>query len=383
MAYLARYAGSPPCPGCAVSNASQNWGKIKNQSQLLCRQLVWIKRMTTSAKKIVMSGMRPTGKLHLGHYVGVLKNWVTLQETHTCYFSIVDWHALTTQYDETDALQTNIDQIFIDWLASGVDPAKATLFLQSWVPEIAELHVLLSMLTPVKWLETDPTLKDMVAMVRGGENPTEVLNYGLLGYPVLQTCDILTVLGEYVPVGKDQLAHLEISRDMARRFNHLYQTELFPEIKPLLTETPLLVGLDGRKMGKSHGNAIYIDDSAEETVKKVKTAITDPGRIKREDPGTPEACVAVFPYYQIFADSAEVEVTRQECMAAQRGCMDCKKRLADIVNETMRPVRQRGDAYAADRGQVLGLLKEGSERARAVAADTLRHVRKAMKLLPR
>jgi tryptophanyl-tRNA synthetase len=325
-------------------------------------------------KKVVMSGMRPTGKLHLGHYMGVLRNWVTLQEDYTCFFSIADWHALTTQYDRTADLAENIYQMALDWLACGLDPKRVTMYIQSNIPEIAELHLLLSMLTPSKWLETDPTLKDMVAMLH------EDLSYGLLGYPVLQTVDILGPLGELVPVGKDQLAHLEITRDIARRFNHVYQTKLFPEPRPLLTDVPLLMGLDGRKMGKSYGNAIYLADSAEETWQKIRTAITDPARVKRADPGSPEACEVVYPYYQVFADAATTALAAEECRTAARGCMDCKKILAEGVNETLRTLRERRQLFASDRAQVEAILAEGSERARAVHQQTLASVKACMKL---
>jgi tryptophanyl-tRNA synthetase len=324
--------------------------------------------------QVVMSGMRPTGKLHLGHYMGVLRNWVSLQDQYPCYFSIADWHALTTKYDDTANLREDILEMALDWLAVGIDPSKATIFVQSTIPEIAELHLLLSMVTPAKWVQTDPTLKDMVAMLH------EDLSYGLLGYPVLQTVDILSVRAGLVPVGKDQLAHLEISRDIARRFNHLYQAEIFAEPRPLLTETPLLIGLDGRKMGKSYNNAIFLSETADETLKKVKTAITDAKRIKRTDPGNPEDCEVVYKYYEAFASSQVRDLASQECRSADRGCMDCKKILAEVVNETMAPIRERRALYAADRGQVEQLLKAGGQKARAACQETLTQVKAAMRL---
>jgi len=321
-----------------------------------------------------MSGMRPTGKLHLGHYMGVLRNWVSLQDQYPCFFSIADWHALTTKYDNTANLRNDILEMALDWLSVGIDPLKATMFVQSSIPEIAELHLLMSMITPAKWVQTDPTLKDMVAMLH------EDLSYGLLGYPVLQTVDILSVRAGLVPVGKDQLAHLEISRDIARRFNHIYQTDIFSEPRPLLTETPLLIGLDGRKMGKSFDNAIFLSDSADETLKKIKTAITDPARVKRTDPGNPEHCEVVYKYYEAFAPSEVTALASEECKTAARGCMDCKKILAEVVNEAMAPLRERRALYATDRGQVETLLKEGSQKARAVCQDTLSKVKAVMKL---
>jgi tryptophanyl-tRNA synthetase len=332
-----------------------------------------IEKLPASAK-VVMSGMRPTGKLHLGHYMGVLKNWITLQDQYPCFFSIADWHALTTQYDNTANLRENIIEMALDWLASGIAPQKATLFVQSSIPEIAELHLLLSMITPAKWVQTDPTLKDMVAMLH------EDLSYGLLGYPVLQTVDILSVQAGLVPVGKDQLAHLEISRDIARRFNHVYQTTLFAEPRPLLTETPMLLGLDGRKMGKSYNNAIFLSDSADETWAKVKTAITDPARIKRTDPGTPENCEVIYKYYEIFASKDAQALAAKECRMASRGCMDCKKLLGEMINEQMAPIRARRALYASDKAQVEQLLRAGSEKARAACQDTLRQVKTLMKL---
>lgn len=322
----------------------------------------------------VMSGMRPTGKLHLGHYMGVLKNWLTLQNQYPCYFSIVDWHALTTKYDNTEALRDNIINMALDWLAAGIDPAKATMFVQSTIPEIAELHLLLSMITPAKWVQTDPTLKDMVAMLH------EDLSYGLLGYPVLMSVDILSVRAGLVPVGKDQLAHLEITRDIARRFNHMYQAEVFPEPRPLLTETPLLIGLDGRKMGKSYDNAIFLADTADETAAKIKNAITDIKRVKRTDPGVPEDCEVVFKYYQAFAPQDQTDLAAQECSTATRGCMDCKKILTEIINAELAPLRERRQLYANDRAQLEKLLREGGEKARAEIQDTYAKVKEAMKL---
>jgi tryptophanyl-tRNA synthetase len=323
---------------------------------------------------VVMSGMRPTGKLHLGHYMGVLRNWQQLQDTHPCYFMVADWHALTTKYDSTDNLRQDIIDMVLDWLAAGVDPDKATLYVQSSIPEEAELHLLLSMITPAKWVQTDPTLKDMVAMLH------EDLSYGLLGYPVLQTADILCVKAGLVPVGRDQLAHLEISRDIARRFNHLYKTDLFAEPRPLLTETPMLIGLDGRKMSKSYNNSIYLSDTADETLAKIKTGITDPARVKRNDPGTPEHCEVIFKYYEAFAPKDALELADKECRTAARGCMDCKKILAEIINEQLHPIRARRAMYASDIAQVLQILKTGGEKARAECQDTLQKVKELMKL---
>jgi tryptophanyl-tRNA synthetase len=325
---------------------------------------------------IVMSGMRPTGKLHIGHYFGVLKNWITLQEQYPCFFSIADWHALTTRYEPADTatLKSHIEEMAIDWLAAGLDPEKVTMFVQSSIPEIAEMHLLLSMLTPAKWVQTDPTLKEMVAML------SDDLSYGLLGYPVLQTVDILSVGGTLVPVGKDQLAHLEISRDIARRFNHLYQCQLFTEPRPLLTNVPLLIGLDGRKMGKSYGNAIYLSDSEETVAAKIKTAITDRNRIKRTDPGQPDQCEVVYPYYSVFLDAVTAGQVAAECRSGSRGCMDCKKQLAEAINESLAPLRQRRQELEQDRTYVSQVLAQGAQRARASCQATLEKMKHLMSL---
>lgn len=328
----------------------------------------------TQRAKRVMSGMRPTGRLHLGHYVGVLRNWSHLQHDYECYFSIVDWHALTTKYDETENLRQHVLDMALDWLATGVDPRKATIFVQSQVLEIVELHLLLSMVTPNKWVETDPTLKDMVKMLH------EDLTYGLLGYPVLQAADILSVKGELVPVGKDQLAHLEIARDIVTRFNHLFGEEVFPAPKPLLTETPLLPGIDNRKMGKSYGNAIYLSDSPDETWAKMKQGITDPARVKRTDPGNPEDCAVIYKYYEVFAPKDAQELAAAECRSAARGCMDCKKILAEFVNAELQPIRERRAELAKDPGQVHQILKDGCDRARETVQGTMADVRRVMKL---
>lgn len=327
---------------------------------------------TPKTEKIVMSGMRPTGRLHVGHYYGVLQNWIKLQEEHQCYFMVADWHALTTKYDDSKSITGNVREIILDWLAAGVDPEKAVIYVQSAIPEIAELHLLFSMLTPLPWVQGDPTLKDMVKMLH------EDLNYGLLGYPILQTADVLTMRGNTVPVGKDQLAHLEISRDIARRFNHVYKTDLFPEPQPLLTETPLMLGLDGNKMGKSANNAIFLADTEDETWQKVRTGVTDPARVKKTDPGNPEECAAVFPLYQFFADQPAINLTAEECRTAARGCMNCKKLLAEYVNETLKPIRARRQLLAEDPTMLDTLLQAGIDKARQQATQTLALVKQVM-----
>jgi len=298
---------------------------------------------------------------------------------------VADWHALTTKVHDTQGLQANTLAMVLDWLAAGVDPNVATLYVQSHVPEIAELSLLLSMVTPVKWLETDPTLKDMVALLRSGDASNTQpegshLTHGLLGYPLLQTADILAVKGDAVPVGSDQVAHLEVSRDIARRFNHTTGQNIFTEPQPLLTPTPLLAGLDGRKMGKSFNNAIFLSDTEADTLAKVKTAVTDPARQLKTDPGTPEACVAVFPLHQQFSSAEQVAEVRHNCTTAAWGCMACKQLLATTINTAMAPLRHRREEWASNAGAVTGILHQGRTVARQAAGETLAAVRDALHL---
>lgn len=330
-------------------------------------------------KKRLLSGIRPTGELHIGHYLGVIKNWVKLQNEHECFFFIADWHTLTTKYKETSDLNKNIIEVAKDILASGLDPNKCTFYVQSAIPEVAELHLLLSMITYQNWVERDPTLKDMVRLLAEDEEKAkEEITYGLLGYPVLMTSDILSVLGEFVPVGKDQIAHLEMSRDIARRFNHIYKTDFFPEPKPLLTETPSVPGIDGRKMSKSYSNDIKIDDSEDSTLKKVKQMITDPNRMKKTDPGNPENCQVAYKHYEIFADKYMLETVNKECTTATIGCIDCKVRLANKMNEYFSLIREKRKSYK-DEKKIVEILNEGNKKARQVVRNTVEQVREVMK----
>lgn len=331
-------------------------------------------------KQRIVSGMRSTGKLHLGHYIGVLQNWVKLQNDYECFFFIADWHALTTKFDDTDSLKDNIREIAMDWLACGLDPEKSTIYLQSLVPETAELHIYLSMITPQNWVERDPTLKDMAKMLRSSENETPSLSYGLMGYPVLMSADIMMFNADIVPVGIDQVAHIEITRDIANRFNRLYKTDFFKEAKPKLTEVPLLKGLDGNKMGKSYHNDIKLSDSEEDTTKKIKQAITDRNRIKRTDPGNPENCEVVFPYYKIFATEEQIAKTCEECTCATRGCADCKMQLAQIVNDYLRPIREKRRELEQNPDYVDKIIVEGSQKARFEAQKVLAEVKKLIKM---
>lgn len=334
-----------------------------------------------------MSGMRPTGKLHLGHYMGVLKNWLSFQNDYECFFAIADWHALTTKFDQTENLKQNIIDVALDWLACGINPEKSVIYVQSLVPETAELHLLLSMITPQNWVERDPTLKDMVKILRGDVEESEeaqsysgLISYGLLGYPVLQTADIIQFNASLVPVGTDQLAHLEISRDIVRRFNHLYKTSLIKEPQPKLTETPLLKGIDGQKMGKSFNNDIKISDTEEATTKKIMQAITDRSRIKKTDPGHPDLCEVVCPYYETFADEETIKRQKYECENALRGCADCKRELASIINIQFKDIRQKRLEFEKNPAYIQEILELGSQKAREKASEFLKEIKKEMKL---
>ena len=330
-------------------------------------------------KKNLVSGMRPTGKLHFGHYAGVLTNWVKLQEEYNCYYFVADWHALTTKYNQTANLRQDKLDVVLDWLACGIDPNKSTIYNQSDVPQIAQLHILLSMVTPQNWVERDPTLKDMVKIIRnndssGSENTTQ-MSYGLLGYPVLMTADILMFNAHAVPVGNDQLAHLEISRDIARRFNNIYNTEFFNEPLPKLTQIPLLKGVDGQKMGKSFHNDIKISDDEETTAKKVMMAITDRSRARKTDLGHPDKCEVAFSYYQYFADEETVKQVRCECEKGERGCADCKRQLGAIINSKFAPIRAKREEFAKDINKVKDIIAEGGKKAREQAQKNIEQVR--------
>ncbi len=318
-----------------------------------------------------MSGMRPTGRLHIGHYFGALINWLDFQEKYDSYFSIVDWHALTTKYQASREIPDNVREIALDWLAVGIDPERATVYVQSAVPEIAELHLLLSMITPQNWVEREPTLKDMVRMLAADEKEArDRATYGLLGYPVLMSADILAFRGSLVPVGKDQQSHLEFARDVARRFNTIYGVDYFPEPQPKFTATPLLKGVDGQKMGKSYGNDIKLADTEEDTLKKIKQAVTDRTRIARSDPGHTDLCEVPWPMYQIFGKEITARV-KEECESAGIGCVDCKARLGGIINEFLGPIRERRQKLAADPDKVRQILEYGNAKARAEAKKTL------------
>ncbi len=392
----------------------------------------------------VLSGMRPTGKLHLGHLHGVLHNWLELQHTHECFFFVADWHALTTDYDNTQIISQSVTDMAIDWLAAGVSPSAATMFVQSHVPEHAELHLLLSMITPLSWLERVPTYKDQQEKLK----EKDLATYGFLGYPLLQSADILVYKAGNVPVGEDQVAHVELTRDVARRFNSLYGKEpgfeekaklaigkmgkknaklyrehrkryqeqgdlesldvarallesqqnisigdkerlfgylegggkiILPEPQALLTKASKMPGLDGQKMSKSYHNTISLREDAEVVAKKVRTMPTDPARVRRTDPGEPEKC-PVWQFHKIYS-SDEVKTWAQEgCRNAGIGCIDCKQPVIDAIENELKPIRKRAQEYAQDESTVHSIIKEGCEKARDVARDTLDDVKQAIGL---
>ena len=394
--------------------------------------------------KRVLSGMRSTGRLHLGHYYGCLKNWVKLQHEYECFFFAADWHALTTHYENPWDIEQNVWDTVTDWLAAGINPSSAHIFIQSWVPEHAELHLLLSMTTPLGWLERVPTYKDQQEKLK----EKDLATYGFLGYPLLQTADILAYKANFVPVGEDQVAHVELTREIARRFNHLYGREpdfeklaelgieklgkknasfyrslrrayqeqgdhealataralleaqqtislgdkerlfgylegsgkiILPEPDVLLSESAKLPGLDGQKMSKSYNNAIYLRDPADVIEKKIKTMQTDPARIKRTDPGTPEKC-PVWDLHKIFSDSATQQWVQTGCTTAGIGCIDCKRPVIDAISKEIAPIREAALEYEKDINSVKSIVVEGSEAAREVARETLNDVREAMGL---
>lgn len=328
-------------------------------------------------KERIVSGMRSTGRLHLGHYLGVIENWVRLQELYESYFFVADWHALTTKYDKTENLKQDVKDVVIDWLASGINPETSTIYVQSLVPEIAELNVYLSMITPQNWVERDPTLKDMAKILRSkeGEGLNSQISYGLMGYPVLMSADIMALNAQNVPVGIDQVAHIEITRDIARRFNNIYKTEFFNEPKPILNKCSLICGLDGNKMGKSFNNDIKISDDAETTTKKIMTAITDTNRVRKDDLGNPDNCQVAFKYWGIFGSESEIALTCEECKTAARGCAQCKRELARIINEKFAPIRERRKYYEEHPELVREIIHTGSARARKEIQKVVNEVR--------
>ena len=336
--------------------------------------------MTNDLKKRIVSGMRPTGKLHLGHYFGVLKNWVNLQDEFDCFYFIADWHALTTKYNDTNDIGQNVEDVALDWLACGLDPEKSVIYLQSMVPQTACLHIYLSMITPQNWVERDPTLKDLAKIMKDRQENMSNLSYGLFGYPVLMTADILSFNADFVPVGIDQVAHVELTRDIARRFNNIYKTDYFNEPAPKLTKIPLLKGLDGNKMGKSFNNDIKISDSEEITQKKINTGITDRNRIRKDDKGSPDNCEVIFDYWKIFGSNEEVNQICCDCKNAKIGCAQCKKMLASKVNQTLAPIREKRLELQKDSNYIKDVIIEGSKKAKIEAQIVMNGVLEAVKM---
>jgi len=327
-----------------------------------------------SQKKRILSGMRPTGPLHLGNLLGALANWVDMQDEYDCYFFIADWHALTSDYENTDAIENNRKEIMLDWLSAGLTPEKSTLFVQSLVKEHAELYLLLSMITPVPWLERNPTYKELIGELKNKDLST----FGFLGYPVLQAADIIIYRPYGVPVGVDQAPHVEITREIARRFNHFYG-DVFPEPELILTETPKILGLDRRKMSKSYGNAIFLSDKPDEIVQKVSRMITDPQRARRSDPGNPDVC-NVYDFHKLYTDPQTVKEIDGQCRSAKIGCVECKQKMARGLTEALAPIREKR-AYYEQRPQLVEeIMTEGSNRARVVACETMEVVRAAVKI---
>ncbi len=328
-----------------------------------------------SEQKTVLSGMRSTGKIHLGNYFGALKNWVGLQDSYRCFYFAADWHALTSDYADPSQIAANTIEMVVDWIAAGLDPERSTLFIQSMVPDHAELHLLMSMITPLGWLERVPTYKEQIQQIENKDLAT----YGFLGYPVLQTVDICIYRGDFVPVGEDQASHLEISREIVRRFNYLYGQEVFPEPQALFTPTPKVPGIDGRKMSKSYGNAINLSDPPDVIRQKCMQMFTDPQRLKRSDPGRPEVC-NLYDFHKLVSPPDVQERVARECRAATIGCVDDKKLLAQILIDYLEPIRRRREELLGDRDTVYDILVEGSRKARERTAETMERVRAAMGL---
>ena len=316
----------------------------------------------------ILSGMRPTGPLHLGHLHGVLKNWLKLQEEYECFYFIADWHALTTEYESPQKISEFSKELFLEWLSVGLSPEKSIIFLQSAIKEHAELYLIFSMFTPVAWLERNPTYKDMLQNLKNKDLAT----YGFLGYPVLQAADILIYKAKKVPVGLDQVPHLELTREIARRFNYIYQVDYFPEPEALLSEVPKIPGIDGRKMSKSYGNAIFLNDPPEVIRKKVMSYVTDTQRPKKSDPGDPEDRCIAFNLIKLYFTKEEKEEIIRDCKNAILGCVECKRRLADKILKTLEPIwEKRKEIEKKDWKE---MLYTGIKKAREIARQTLEEV---------
>ncbi len=326
-------------------------------------------------KKRILSGMRPTGPLHLGNLHGALSNWVEMQDEYDCFFFIADWHALTSDYEDTGSIPEFVNEMIIDWLSAGLLPEKSTLFIQSKVPEHAELFLYLSMITPVPWLERNPTYKDQIVQI----NNKDLSTFGFLGYPVLQAADIIMYKANAVPVGIDQVPHVEITREITRRFNNFYGN-IFPEPEAVLTKTSKILGLDRRKMSKSYNNAIYLSDSPEVILQKATRMITDPQRARKSDPGRPEIC-NVFEFHKMYSQKETWEPIEKQCRNAKIGCVDCKKIMAKSLIQAMEPLHEKRAYYQSKPERVREIIENGSKKARSVATETMNQVRAAMNLI--
>lgn len=324
-------------------------------------------------KKRLLSGMRPTGKLHLGHLVGALDNWAKLQGEHDCFFMVADWHAFMSEYKNPKNIRDNIVDNVIDWIACGIDPKRSVIFVQSDVPEHLELFMILSNITPLSWLERCPTYKDQLKELKA----KEINSHGFLGYPVLQAADILVYKANVVPVGEDQLAHLELAREIVRRFHSLY-AKVFPEPEALLTKSSRLLGLDNRKMSKSYNNTIELSASDDVIGKKVQSMITDPARIKRTDPGHPEIC-NIHSYYAVFKPEEKANIDKA-CRAAEIGCTECKKRLGDIIVDVLAPIKEKRDKLLKNKNKVSDILESGAKKARKITSSVMKEVREAVSM---
>jgi tryptophanyl-tRNA synthetase len=327
-----------------------------------------------TVKKRILSGMRPTGPLHLGNLHGALANWVDMQEHYDCFFFIADWHALTSDYEDTGNISEYVQNMLIDWLSAGLLPDKSTLFIQSRIKEHAELFLILSMITPVPWLERNPTYKDQIVQLSNKDLST----FGFLGYPVLQAADIIMYKAYGVPVGVDQVPHVEITREIARRFNYFYG-DVFPEPESILTQTPKILGIDRRKMSKSYNNAIFLSDSPDEIGAKVSKMLTDPQRARKSDPGDPDVC-NVFEFHNLYSDKQTVERINRECRTADIGCVECKEIMARHLVNALEPMREKRAYYETRPQLVDDIIEDGCERARKVARQTMAEVKTAIKI---
>jgi len=325
-------------------------------------------------KKRILSGMRPTGKIHLGHLHGALINWKNLQDSYECFYFIADWHALTSEYEDTGKIKEYTLDIIMDWISIGLDPEICTFFIQSHIKEHAELHLIFSMITPLPWLERNPTYKEQMREL----SQKDLYTYGFLGYPVLQAADILMYKAHGVPVGEDQAPHVEMTREIARRFNHLYK-EVFPIPDVLLAPTSKLLGIDRRKMSKSYDNAIFLTDTDDEINRKVGQMITDPQRKTRTDPGDPELC-NVFSFHEIYTRDEMVQQIKRDCRKAEIGCVDCKKMMAENLIKALAPIREKRSELGSDMKRIKDIIEQGNRKARSIAQKTMTEVKEAVRI---